>query len=268
MTTRAAALLTAGALLLGGFVLCLGRSGTAQAKGAADGREVAASKTRVCRVLFIGNSFTHANDLPGLITRLGEASSKPTAIVCTMRAPGGETLDAHAKSPEVADLLRGQAWDWVVLQEQSRIPAYEGEPRTAFMYPAARKLDAMAKARGARVLFYETWGYKNGDPQHGASDTFDRMQQRLIEGYTAIARELSARVAPVGPAWARAHAARPDLALWGPDGMHPSPAGSYLAACVLYAMIEGHAPVGNSFHGGLSAPDARFLQQIAADATR
>lgn len=265
MTARAALLVTVVALLTGAAMAWLGRPSElgVETGGAPQARPTA--RTRPCRVLFLGNSFTQVNDLPRLVAQLTEAGTEPVHFEYEMRAPGGETLQAHARSNEVAALLHGRSWEWVVLQEQSRVPAYEGPTRTAFMYPAARQLDALARACGARTVFYETWGYKKGDPQQGPGDSFEAMQQRLVDGYATIARELSAAVAPVGPAWARAHAARPGLELWGPDGMHPAPAGSYLAACVLYTVFHGHAPVGNPFHGGLSDADARFLQQVAAD---
>ena len=34
------------------------------------------------------------------------------------------------------------------------------------------------------------------------------------------------------------------LALYGPDGFHPSQAGSYLAAVVIYAVLTRRSPVG------------------------
>ena len=66
------------------------------------------------------------------------------------------------------------------------------------------------------------------------------MQQQLTEKtYLEMADVLDAYCAPVGEAWRRVHAECPSLQLYNSDGSHPSPAGSYLAACVFYAIFFG-----------------------------
>jgi hypothetical protein len=45
---------------------------------------------------------------------------------------------------------------------------------------------------------------------------------------------------PAGEAWRAAWAVDPTLALYGPDGFHPSAMGTYLAALVVYEGITGH----------------------------
>jgi len=51
-------------------------------------------------------------------------------------------------------------------------------------------------------------------------------------------------VAPVGIAWAEVRRERPSIELFFSDGSHPSAAGSYLAACTLYAALFNRSPVG------------------------
>jgi hypothetical protein len=48
----------------------------------------------------------------------------------------------------------------------------------------------------------------------------------------------------VGIAWQQALAADFKFSLYAPDGSHPSPEGSYLAACVFYATLLGKSPEG------------------------
>jgi hypothetical protein len=59
-----------------------------------------------------------------------------------------------------------------------------------------------------------------------------------------IARELRAIVAPVGIAWQEARMGESELSLYLDDGSHPSSRGSYLAACVFYALLYQKSPVG------------------------
>jgi hypothetical protein len=126
-----------------------------------------------------------------------------------------------------------------------------GRPR-----PAARD--------GARTVLYVTWGYKNGDQSTFANDTYAAMQARVASGYTELGALIHAPVAAVALAWRRALRERPRTPLWWTDSHHPSPAGSYLGACVLYARLTGHDPRGSRFTAGVSAGEAHWLQRIAA----
>ncbi len=86
--------------------------------------------------------------------------------------------------------------------------------------------------------------------------------------YDDVGATLGAQVAPVGEAFATALLARPDLLLNNVDG-HPTPAGTYLAACVVYRTIEGRSPVGLASADPSVPPDPRaFLQGIAGQGTR
>jgi len=64
-------------------------------------------------------------------------------------------------------------------------------------------------------------------------------------------------------------AERPSLALYvNGDNKHPSPAGSYLAACTFFAAFSGRPPeetaaVESFLPDGLTAADARFLRATA-----
>ena len=87
----------------------------------------------------------------------------------------------------------------------------------------------------------------------------------LASAYDAVAAQLGTRVAPAGQAFARSLLQRPDLPLYSQDG-HPTEAGTYLAACVLYGVIFQKTPVGNSYVGpGVTKDDAAYLQQVAAE---
>jgi hypothetical protein len=63
-------------------------------------------------------------------------------------------------------------------------------------------------------------------------------------------------------------ALKPELELYVPDKRHPSLAGTYLAACTVYAALLGKSPVGNAYTAGLPADVARHLQQVAWDTVK
>ncbi len=132
------------------------------------------------------------------------------------------------------------------------------------MYPAARTLVEKIREQDARPLFFQTWAHREGLPENGMLD-YQSMQSQLNIGYEGIAQELSVAVVPVGQAWELALKQYPDLTLWQTDGSHPSQEGTYLAACVFYAVIFKESPVNLSYRAGLSKSIAIDLQTIAAE---
>lgn len=218
------------------------------------------------RVLFVGNSHTYANGMPDMIASLARAADEERPFAASMEVLGGARLEHHLKAGRVSARLATGRWDYVVLQEQQQWPSFAAKQREREFYAPARTLDVMIRAVGAKTVFFVTWARREGDRDNRSDDTYEAMQARTREGYLEIARELGARIAPVGMAWQSAHVLRPELPLWEPDGSHATPLGSYLAACVLYGTLYGHSPEDNPFTAGLSANDAAFLQRAAGRA--
>jgi hypothetical protein len=69
-------------------------------------------------------------------------------------------------------------------------------------------------------------------------------QHAITDAYASIGRELAATVVPVGLVWQSFLGQHTTPVLHDRDQSHPSPAGSYLAACVFLAVLFGENPVG------------------------
>jgi hypothetical protein len=179
------------------------------------------------RILFIGNSYTYCNELPIMLAQLAAAGEKHVEV--HQVTAGGVTLEWHAQNEATLAALY-EAWDFVVLQEHSIRPIQD-MPKMAM---AAAALQSRIAVTGAQTVLFMTW----------ARQHFPEMQAGLARVYAVIAHEIGARVAPVGLAWEAALAADPSLALHTEDKSHPTPLGSYLAACVFYATFFGESPVG------------------------
>ena len=216
--------------------------------------------TSCTRVLFIGNSYTFVNDLPNMFAKLARSGGNKVEV--GMSAQGGWTLSEHLQSAETLHLLNSEKWKFVVLQEQSQIPSV-ASARTQAMYPAARELVQKIKEIGATPIFFVTWAHRDGWPERGMKD-YESMQAQINYGYTEIAQELNAPIAPVGAAWQVAVQQHPDLILWQEDGSHPTESGTYLAACVFYAVIFHESPKELTYRAGLSREHARDFQSIAS----
>ena len=215
-------------------------------------------RTPCVRVLFLGNSYTFVNDLPGVFRDLARSAGRN--VETGMVANGGETLAQHAASSDSTGAIGGSRWQVVVLQEQSELPAVESL-RQAQMYPAARSLVALVRTNGASPVLLETWAHQGGWPDYGLD--FAAMQAAIDQAYGTIAGELQVPVAPAGQAWQADVRADPTIALWQSDGSHPTPAGTFLAACAVYTRVFGPCPVGASYTDGLPPSVAAVLAQVA-----
>jgi hypothetical protein len=89
-------------------------------------------------------------------------------------------------------------------------------------------------------------------------------QKSITDAYNQIGKELGATVVPVGTAWQRFLAKHDQPVLHDKDGSHPTLAGSYLAACVFYAVLFGESPVGIEDDGaGIVGRETTLFQKVA-----
>jgi lysophospholipase L1-like esterase len=199
-------------------------------------------------VLFVGNSFTARNDLPGLIASIAE--SRGERLDHTLISVNGASLRAHWNKGEARRAIEAAPHDVVVLQEQSTLPVKNAKR----FHENVRLFDEVIRASGARTALYLTWARRH------APET----QRAITDAYTAIGDQLGALVVPAGVAWERVRATHERPELYDRDGSHPSAAGSYLAACVFFRTLFGKSPVGAAVHGGVAPAEARLLQETAA----
>jgi hypothetical protein len=246
-----------GALLL--VALSLGQNPSA---GDPRARHDPLPDRRAVSVLFVGNSLTYVNDLPHLTERFTASSPLHTALTVGSVVSGGAPLSEHWRKGEVRRALGLHRPDVLVLQGQST------EPLTAqgdfFHY--AELLKTEADKVGARTILFETWARPPGDPFYsepvsGGSPAV--MQSRLSDAYSWLATRLHVELAPIGQAFASAQARLPGVPLL--DGsQHPTLAGSYLAAAVLFRALFHESPVNATYTAGIPAAAAVSLREIAA----
>ena len=172
------------------------------------------------RALFIGNSFTARNNVPGLIASLAAARGK--TFEHTLISAGGASLRRHWNDEKARAEIESARYDWVVLQEQSTLP---WKNRERFF----DNVRLFAPVVGPRLTLYQTW------PRLHSLET----SESLLTAYEEIGRDVGGLVVPVGRAWLRY---QPLDELYDADGSHPSPAGSFLAAACFCHALTGHLP--------------------------
>jgi hypothetical protein len=205
------------------------------------------------RILFIGNSFTQRNDLPGLIAEM--AAEREMRIQHELISAGGASLRNHWNAGRAAKVIAAGGNDYVVLQEQSTLPVKNAKR----MAENVRLFDEAIKQAGAKTVLYMTWAR-----QHAPES-----QQAITNAYKATGKELGAMVVPVGVAWQKFLVKHDVPLLYDRDQSHPSPAGSYFAACVFLAALLKIDPVGVEAGGdGLDDSDKKALQRAAWQACK
>lgn len=225
-------------------------------------------------VLWLGNSYTYYNNLPAMVNELCKGTDK--VVNHESVTPGGCTLFQHAVSQSSLSAIRKGDWDYVVLQEQSQLPSIDYYRHNA-MRPAYQSLydSIMLYNPDAMVVGYMTWGRQYGGQQcvnfgegvYCSADfvDFNHMQDTMSVAYCENAYATDSYVAPVGDAWKAAFALNPELLLHSSDQSHPSYDGSYLAACVFYAVFFAETPVGTHHGTQIDAEKAEMLQTVAHD---
>lgn len=209
------------------------------------------------RLLFIGNSLTYTNNLPGLLRNMLRQAGVDVGRMESVALPNYGLQDHWVQGPArrgIAD----DAWDIVVLQQGPS--ATEGRP--SLLEYSERFADEI-EAVGGRPALYMVW------PASARAFDFDGVSY----SYRTAAENVDGLLFPAGEAWQAAWRREPTLALYGPDGFHPSLLGTYLAALVMFEQLTGRdlhdlPPVIPSTDGDVTiTPErARVLQDAAMEA--
>ena len=215
------------------------------------------------RALFAGNSYTSANDLPRMVADI--AQSMGDELVYASNTPGACTFELHCSNATMDKICQG-GWDFVVLQEQSQLPAFPIEMVEEMVYPFARQLADSVYAFNptGEPMFYMTWGRKNGDTEFGSMypmmSTYEGMDSLLYARYMYMAQTNDASVCPVGRVWHYLRDTHGEIELYMPDESHPSLAGTYAAACAFYTMMYGRDPNHITYDAGVGMKSAGIIR--------
>ena len=210
------------------------------------------------RVLFIGNSLTYWNDLPLLVQSLADSAGGGSLAVMMVAYPD-YNLDDHRAQGSARRAIALGGWEVVVLQQgPSSLPENRAQLRASVSV-----LNSEIRAVSATPALYSVW------PQSSRRADFDA----AIESYELAAQDVNGLLFPVAAAWLAAWRRDPTLALYSADGLHPSIAGSYLAALVMYGVLYDRSPVGlparmrlaSGAEVCVSSTVATVLQEAAAE---
>lgn len=208
-------------------------------------------------VLFVGNSLTYFNDLPGIVEALADSGGQPLLETGMVAIPDF-SLEDHWADDRAATTIKKGSWHVVVLQQGPS--AVEANRQLLIQYTKA--FDGLSRGIGAKSALYMVW------PTSDRQQDFDRSS----ESYRLAAQAVDGLLFRVGDAWREAWKRDSSLQLYAPDGLHPSLHGSYLAALVMYSALYERSPIGlpatlrlrNGTTVSIPAQVAATLQDAAA----
>jgi hypothetical protein len=218
-------------------------------------------------LLIIGNSLTYYNGginnavaqnldagIPSFTSVEGAAVAFAAAkFIQHLEALGSPGSDLYQKI-----IGTPNTWDWIALQEQSQIPSFfdiGGDDAAQSLAAAKGMADIFRQYQpNAKIVWMETWGFINGDPDNPSfNPDYLTMQANLERGYKLYSTTTSipgriTYVAPCGKAFKMVYfdekagnAAYAFGSLYS-DNKHPSGGGTTLAGYVIYATITGRDP--------------------------
>lgn len=199
------------------------------------------------RVLFLGNSLTYSNDLPGMLETMGEAEGL-VIVTCDMSLPN-YAIEDHWNTPASREALADGPWSVVVLQQG---PSSLPENRENLVEWTGVWADEIRRV-GAAPALYMVW------PDRSRLAYFDDVSL----SYRTAAAEAAAGLYPAGEAWRAAWDADALLPLYSGDEFHPSVMGTYLAALTIYRGLTNRNPPSLASELGFSARDDGILHEAA-----
>ena len=219
------------------------------------------------RILFIGDSTTSRNDITGKFERLAELGGHDVIVASSTR--DYTSLATHSRLPQTTQKLENEVWDIVILQENEAI-LLNPESLQEFSMPMVEKYVEIVDDMGGVILLYSSIGFREGlvdFEEFSHLNDYTSSQDAVDAAYLAIGNQFNLPIAPVGKVWRQVYESEPGFDLWQQDGVHVSPEGAYLAACVFYAAIFNQSPldlpVSDEFEIN---PDAiQRIHQAAAD---
>jgi hypothetical protein len=210
----------------------------------------------------VGNSFIDMNQLEFMVEQMLQEGDPHKQIYAMRFDQGSSRFAEHVKESALQQMMLERTWDWVLLQEQSEIPAFGGtywEPTLDLSLQSLETLDAWIREAHSETVLLMTWARVGMDPYYpDLFPNFEQMQHKVQEGYERMQQAISTPerpvpIVPAGLAFQYIHdhccpngqdptANGTDfVALYDPDTIHPSVLGSFLVACTIYATLT---PVG------------------------
>ncbi len=188
------------------------------------------------RILFVGNSFTFYWNLPSQVEQMAKERGLLWDVEQTTAS--GASLRDHwqgNKALTTKQLLEKETFDRVIFQDHSTYPLVHIDTTAIYF----KKLKALLPAK-TKVYLYSTWMY----PGINGKENYPNSTNPIEENLKIEVASVEDQLLRVGAAFELFAARYPDVEQFTDDKKHPSPQGSYLAACVIFSSLSGQSSKG------------------------
>lgn len=173
-------------------------------------------------LLFLGNSHTSVNNLPGMVKSLAESDGSGRKVQVQMRTSA--FLEEFAAQKPVKDLIASRRWHGIILQGLKLSSSHKYQ----YDHTGAVEIGQLAKKHSDNPRFFAEW------PRRGWDEA-----GWIVGQYGPTAKQAGVPIAKISLLWPPVLKEFPTIALWQGDGNHASQTGTYLAACGIYFSLFG-----------------------------
>lgn len=172
-------------------------------------------------ILFLGNSLTYTNDLPGVVRQLGKAVDQKIRV--TSVCYPNYALEDHWRDGEIQKLLESGRFEYVLFQQGPSSQAYGRSSLLEY----GGMISNLARTHDTRPAYLMVW------PAVQYYHTFPG----VIANHEAAALKNDALLIPAGKAWQQYRRGAFVDELYSADRFHPATNGTLLTALTIVQVL-------------------------------
>ena len=206
-------------------------------------------------VLFLGNSHTAMNDVPGMVRQLVQSDGSGRKFSSKLYTAA--FVEELARNGDLRRDIESRNFNVIVIQGAKLSNSHRYE----YDHSGAVEIAKLSKKHGLATWLFAEW------PRRGWTET-----DYILKEYREISTPSGARIIPICRAWDRLISTGFKGDLWQADGNHASLLGSFLAACTIASHVAPNPPRPPAWKPAAidSDVDAKFkriAREIASDPT-
>ncbi len=213
----------------------------------------------VLDVLFVGNSLTGYNNMPDIVAKFAEMNGKNIIVEQFIRY--GQYLRGFYSEQSLEDIIRERKWDYIFFQSDDLVAfdQYYHYEKDSMSY---LKNIVLHNNPDTKIFYLMVWPINGGTSFDGIDYTYEEHYNVIVSGMQKLATDIPCEIAPIGCAWNAVTPITLRNSLYDSDRAHPSLRGSYLSACVYYAILFKEKMRITNYYCGIEEDVALYLQNI------
>jgi hypothetical protein len=199
--------------------------------------------------------------MPQMLREIADSAGSPQKYQITQQLPAGSSLELLWDDTYTQQLLR-QTWDDAIVQSESRV--FSDASFTESFRTYGPKLLNAIKLHSGRPDLVVNWSYESTAAYPFTESQREAYQREINVGHEFIAQKTGAHQIKLSTVWDDVRRNHPEIVMTS-DGNHPTLAGSYLYALLLYnELSNGDIAKVTFIPSALSAQTAAVMKDVVA----